>query len=54
MDDVELETIEISTNFSRAWQAGVRMFPALKIGDDSLSGVLLSEEKIRAFIDSHR
>ena len=54
MDDIELETIEISTNFSRAWQTGIRMFPALKIGDDTLAGVLLSAEKILAFIDAHR
>ncbi|MDY0189311.1 MAG: hypothetical protein RBR22_01100 [Desulfuromonas sp.] len=48
--DIALETIEISTNLMRTWKAGVRLFPALKIGDDILAGVLLSEEKINQFI----
>ncbi|MEA3464441.1 MAG: hypothetical protein U9R29_00240 [Thermodesulfobacteriota bacterium] len=38
----------------RSWKAGIRMIPALKIGDDILSGILLSEEKIREFIEQHQ
>lgn len=52
--DIELETIEIGTNVYRAWKEGIRLFPALKIGDDILSGVLLSQEKIAQFLEQHR
>ncbi len=52
--EAELETIEIGSNLGRSWKAGIRLFPALKIGDDILSGVLLSKEKIRTFIEKHR
>lgn len=53
-ETLEVETIEIGSNFGRCWRAGIRMIPALKIGDDILSGVLLSEDKIRQFIERHR
>lgn len=52
--DIELETIEMAMNAIRSWNAGIRLFPALKIGDDILSGVMLDEEKIREFIDQHK
>ena len=52
--DITLETIEISTNLKRTWKSGIRLFPALKIGDDILSGVLLSADKMRQFIDQHQ
>jgi len=52
--EITLETIEVTTNIKRTWKAGIRMFPALKIDDDLLSGVLLSEEKIREFVESHK
>ncbi len=52
--EIEVETIEISSSLSRTWQAGIRLFPALKIQDDILAGVLLSQEKINQFIEQHR
>jgi len=52
--DIELETIEIGSNPTRTWKAGIRLFPAIKIGDEILSGVLLSEEKINEFIRKQR
>ncbi|OEU74903.1 MAG: hypothetical protein BA874_11220 [Desulfuromonadales bacterium C00003068] len=51
--EITLETIEVTTNIKQTWNAGIRMFPALKIGDDILSGVLLSEDKIRTFVEQH-
>lgn len=44
----------MATNALRSWNAGIRLFPALKIGNDILAGVMLSEEKIRTFIAQHR
>ncbi|MBW2185682.1 MAG: hypothetical protein JRG71_04520 [Deltaproteobacteria bacterium] len=51
--EITLKTIEVTTNIKQTWSAGIRMFPALKIGDDILSGVLLSEDKIRTFVEQH-
>lgn len=52
--DITLETIEVLTNARKTLKAGIRMFPALKIGDDIISGVLLSEDKIRTFVEQHK
>lgn len=51
--EITLEKIEVTTNIKKTWRAGVRLFPALKIGDDVLSGALLSKEKIELFIEQH-
>lgn len=50
--EVQLEPVEITFNFTRAWKDGIRMFPAVKIGEDVLSGVLLSSGKVREFVES--
>ena len=52
--EITLEIIEVSSNIKQTWKAGIRMVPALKIGDDILSGMLLSGEKIRQFIEQHQ
>jgi len=51
--DLTVETIEISIHPKRAWQAGIRMIPALKINAAILSGITLSERRIRAFIEDN-
>ena len=51
--DIEIEPIEITFNFTKAWNDGIRMFPAVKIGEDVLSGVFLSSEKVRTFVEEH-
>lgn len=48
---MELEKVEMTFNFMQAWKDGIRMFPAVKIGDDVLSGVLLSSKKVRSFVE---
>ena len=48
--DVIVEKVDIMTNPGRAWKDGIRMIPALKAGNEILSGVLLSEEEIRRFV----
>ena len=47
-----MEKREILTNMSAAKAAGVRTFPTLVSGGQQLSGALLSEKKIREFLDS--
>jgi len=51
--DLEIEHIEIITNISRAWGNGIRSVPAIKAENDILSGILLSGEQIRSFIECH-
>ncbi|MFK5951491.1 MAG: hypothetical protein QM498_00420 [Desulfobacterium sp.] len=50
---IELETIEVAYGFKRAWKDGVRIFPALKINDDILSGVILTRRAVRKFVEKH-
>ncbi len=42
--------VDIVTEPGRAWKDGVRMIPTLKADGQSLSGIYLSPEKIRAFV----
>lgn len=48
--DIKVEKIDIVTNPARAWNDGIRMIPALKSGNEILSGVLLNEDEIRTFV----
>ncbi len=50
-DDVELEEVEIISNPLRTLKDGVKFIPTLKSGDEQISGILLSQEKIKAFLD---
>nr|WP_320116783.1 hypothetical protein [uncultured Desulfuromonas sp.] len=52
--DITVETVEIATTAINSWRDGIRMIPALKIGDEILSGVLLDEQRIRRFIDQNQ
>ena len=51
MADLEIETVEVTTNPLKSWQDGIRMIPALRGGGKTLSGLLLSPEMIRSFIE---
>ncbi|PLX95144.1 MAG: hypothetical protein C0620_04590 [Desulfuromonas sp.] len=51
---LELETVEVTTNAFNSWNEGIRMVPALKIGEDVLSGLFLDEQRMKKFIDQHR
>lgn len=48
-----MEKIEVTFNLMRAWSDGIRMFPALKIGNDMISGLIISREKVREFVEAH-
>ncbi len=50
--NLEIENIDIILNPRRALQDGITMIPALQMGEQRLSGIFLSEEKIRDFLDS--
>ncbi|WP_316347996.1 thioredoxin family protein [Desulfuromonas acetoxidans] len=52
--DITVETVEVATTAVSSWRNGIRMIPALKIGDEILSGVLLDEQRIRRFIDQQK
>ena len=50
---LELETIEVATNLTRSHQSGIKTVPAVKIGNDILTGFILTPEMIRRFITQH-
>ncbi len=52
--ELELEEIDVLRHPLAAWSDGIRIFPALKIGDRMLAGVLLGEKKIKAFLQEPR
>ena len=50
-DDIDLEEIEILANPLLALKDGVKFIPTLKIGQERLSGILLSSDTIRTFLE---
>ncbi|MGC9519278.1 MAG: hypothetical protein ACP5FP_06440 [Desulfuromonadaceae bacterium] len=51
--NLKLDIVEIAARPIESFRAGVRMIPALKCGDEILSGVFLNETRIRDFIERH-
>lgn len=49
---LEIETIEVATNLGRVRAAKIRTVPALKVGNATLTGILLTPAKIRRFLFS--
>lgn len=49
---LEIETIEVATNLGRVREAKIRTVPALRVGNATLTGVLLTPAKIRRFLFS--
>lgn len=49
--DVTLEAVDILSAPKKAWQDGIRMIPAVKIGDDILTSLYLSRQDIVNFIN---
>lgn len=47
---LRIEEIDALLSPRRAWLDGIRMIPAVKIGDQILSGLYLSKAAIAAFI----
>lgn len=38
----------------QTWKEKIRMIPALKCGDDVLSGIMLSRDAVSSFLNRHR
>ena len=51
--ELEVDAIEVALDYKRARRNGIRMFPALKVDEDILSGILLSRGAVRTFIEAH-
>jgi hypothetical protein len=49
--DMEIEEIDILAHPLKTWSDGIRLFPALKIGDRICCGVFLNKEKMETFIN---
>lgn len=49
--EFEVELVDILTSPRRTLQDGIRMIPALKIGERLLSGVYLKKAAIARFLD---
>jgi hypothetical protein len=49
--DISLEEVEIIKSPLRALKDGVKFIPTLKCGDKTISGILLSKDKIADFLD---
>lgn len=50
MDDVHLEEVDVLSSPLRAIKDGVKFIPTLQCGEKRLSGILLSRDKIAAFL----
>lgn len=48
--ELTIETVEVTRNPLRAWQAGVRMLPAVTCNDKTLSGLILTTAILRKFL----
>ncbi len=47
---LQIEEVEVLTSPLRTWQEGIKMVPALKVGDAVLSGLYLSRKSITDFV----
>ena len=52
--DLEIEYVDILASPRRTLSDGVRMIPAVKSGQDILSGIYLDKKTIAAFLDQIR
>jgi len=51
---IEVEEIDILSHPKRAINDGIRMIPALRIGEQMISSIFLTREKITDFIENNR
>jgi len=52
--EIQIEEVDIIGSPRRCLQDGIRMVPALMIGEDKLSGIFLNKKAIKTFIDRHK
>ncbi len=51
--NAELVEVDVVTEFKKTAADGIRLFPAIKIADKKLAGILLSSERIESFLDEN-
>jgi hypothetical protein len=49
--DIEIEEVDVVAHPVTAWNDNIRMVPAFKAGDLVLSGIFLSGERIKKFLE---
>jgi len=49
--DMEIEVMDVATNFGRMREAGILGFPAVKIGEEVKSWFIPSRKEIVAFVE---
>ena len=52
--DIQIEEVDILGSPQRCLQNGIRMVPALVVGEDKLSSIFLNKKTIASFISRHR
>jgi hypothetical protein len=52
--EIDVEEIDVLVHPLKTWSDGIRIFPALKIGDRILSGIFLGRNSMETFIDETR
>ena len=50
--EIEIEAIDIATNFGRMRKAGVSVFPAVKIGEKIKSWYVPNRKEIEGFVEN--
>ncbi len=48
---ITITEVDIMKNPLKTWNDGIRLIPALKSGDNTLSGIFLNEKQIINFIE---
>ncbi len=51
--EIELEELDVFCHPLKTWSDGIRIFPALRIGEKFLSGFFLSRKKIQSFLNQN-
>ena len=51
---LEIEEVDILLSPRRTWRDGIRMIPAMRIGNRTISGVFLGKDAIAGFIARNR
>ena len=49
--ELEIEMGDVVSSPLRTWKDGIRLFPAIKKGEEILSGIFLDKKTITAFLD---
>lgn len=48
---IKISEVEVAKNLVEHWRQGVRMIPRIEVGQQSLTGIYLTKNRIRSFIE---